>query len=57
MIPGYASAYFYARSVTRIQLQELKTKLENCFYAAGIATGCHVKITYAACGQIDGNDI
>jgi metal-dependent amidase/aminoacylase/carboxypeptidase family protein len=50
VIPGYASAHFYARSVTRIELQELKVKLEHCFYAAGIATGCQVKITYAACG-------
>lgn len=55
MIPGYASAYFYTRSVTRNQLTELKGKVENCFKAAALATGCTMKITWAPWGQIDGN--
>lgn len=54
MIPGYASAHFYTRSVTRDQLKELKEKVEKCFKAAALATGCTYKITWAPCGQIDG---
>lgn len=54
MIPGYASAYFYTRSVTRDQLKELKEKVENCFKAAALATGCTYKITWAPWGQVDG---
>ncbi|KAG2212110.1 hypothetical protein INT46_006027 [Mucor plumbeus] len=53
VIPGYASAYFYTRSVTRNQLTELKGKVENCFKAAALATGCTMKITWAPWGQID----
>lgn len=53
VIPGYASAYFYTRSVTRNQLTELKEKVENCFKAAALATGCTYKITWAPWGQID----
>ncbi|KAI9023776.1 hypothetical protein CLU79DRAFT_701090 [Phycomyces nitens] len=53
VIPDYASAAFYARSLTREQLAELKVKLENCFKAAGIATGCEVKLTWAASGPIE----
>ncbi|KAG1335824.1 hypothetical protein G6F62_006500 [Rhizopus arrhizus] len=39
VIPDYASAQFFVRATTRNQLQDLKTKLENCFKAAALATG------------------
>lgn len=54
MIPDYASAQFFVRATTRNQLQDLKTKLENCFKAAALATGCQIKISWSAQGQIDG---
>lgn len=53
MIPDYASASFYVRSVTRKQLAELKVKVENCFKAAALATGCQVKLTWAPYGPVE----
>ncbi|KAG0747728.1 hypothetical protein G6F60_005892 [Rhizopus arrhizus] len=57
VIPDYASAQFFVRATTRNQLQDLKTKLENCFKAAALATGCQIKISWSAQGQIDGKYI
>lgn len=54
MIPNYASAYFYGRSVTRAQLKELKVQLENCFKAAALASGCEIKLNWTPFGQLDG---
>ncbi|KAI8146365.1 hypothetical protein BJV82DRAFT_601512 [Fennellomyces sp. T-0311] len=53
VIPDYASASFLARSVTRKQLAELKSKLEDCFQAAAVATGCRVKLSWIARGPVD----
>ncbi|KAI9491851.1 hypothetical protein BDB00DRAFT_830887 [Zychaea mexicana] len=53
VIPDYASAKFYARSVTRNQLTELKAKLEHCFEAAAKATGCKMKVTWASKGVVE----
>ncbi|KAG1458854.1 hypothetical protein G6F56_006297 [Rhizopus delemar] len=51
VIPRYASAHFYARSITKYELIELKAKMENCFRAAAMATGCELKLTWA--GPVD----
>ncbi|CAO3699630.1 hypothetical protein G6F70_006036 [Rhizopus microsporus] len=53
VIPDHASAHFFVRALTRTELSNLKSKLENCFKAAAIATGCTVKFTWAPQGQID----
>ncbi|KAI8143704.1 hypothetical protein BJV82DRAFT_609127 [Fennellomyces sp. T-0311] len=53
VIPDYASAKFYARSVTKTQLAELKVKLEHCFQAAAQATGCQVKMTWSQNGLVE----
>lgn len=54
MIPAYSSAKFYVRAVTSDELAEFKPRVENCFRAAALATGCTYKLTWAPCGQIDG---
>lgn len=54
VIPAYASAKFYTRAVTREQLAEFKPRIENCFKAAALATGCTHKLTWAPWGEIDG---
>ncbi|GAA5816020.1 hypothetical protein MFLAVUS_009542 [Mucor flavus] len=53
VIPRYASAYFYGRSVTRAQLNQLKVQLENCFKAAALASGCEIKLNWTPFGQLD----
>lgn len=54
VIPDYAAGRMYARAVTRKQLAELKVKVESCFKAAAIATGCQVKLSWAPYGPVDG---
>ncbi|KAG0167256.1 hypothetical protein DFQ28_006384 [Apophysomyces sp. BC1034] len=51
VIPDYTSANFYARSVTRDQLKELSAKLNKCFEAAAVSTGCQVKLNWV--GAVD----
>ncbi|KAI7864591.1 hypothetical protein BDF14DRAFT_1731888 [Spinellus fusiger] len=53
VIPDYASASFMARSVTRKELDSLKERLENCFKAAALATGCDYKLTWSPLGATD----
>lgn len=54
MIPNYASAKLYARSLTKDQLTILKAKMENCFKAAAKATGCTVDMSWSPSGPTDG---
>lgn len=53
IIPAYASAHFYARSQTRSQLNELKPRLEKCFKAAALATGCTIKLQWGKLGPVE----
>ncbi|KAI9481584.1 MAG: hypothetical protein EXX96DRAFT_567309 [Benjaminiella poitrasii] len=53
VIPDYTSAHFYARSLTRNQLKELKPRVENCFKAAAIASGCEIKIKWSSMGPVE----
>lgn len=53
VIPAYASAHFYARSITKEQLKELKPRVENCFKAAALSTGCEVKIQWSKVGPVE----
>ncbi|KAG2222283.1 hypothetical protein INT45_006962 [Circinella minor] len=53
VIPDYASGDFLARAVTRTQLAELKSKIDKCFEAAAVATGCQVKIKWQPQGPTD----
>ncbi|KAI9252442.1 hypothetical protein BY458DRAFT_522994 [Sporodiniella umbellata] len=53
VIPDYTSAQFYVRASTRDLVSETKTKVENCFKAASLATGCQVKIAWSKEGQLD----
>ncbi|KAG2201834.1 hypothetical protein INT47_004391 [Mucor saturninus] len=53
VIPAYASAHFYARSITRNQLNDLKPRVENCFKAAALATGCNYKLQWGKLGPVE----
>ncbi|KAG0744510.1 hypothetical protein G6F57_007165 [Rhizopus arrhizus] len=53
VIPAYASAEFYARSLSKQDLIDLKAKMENCFKAAALATGSDLRLAWAAKGPID----
>ncbi|KAI8327957.1 hypothetical protein BC941DRAFT_445948 [Chlamydoabsidia padenii] len=53
VIPAYASARFYARSLTRDQLADLKPRMENCFKAAAKATGCTYNLSWAPDGPVE----
>ena len=44
IIPEEAALYFYARAPVVAELNQLKTKMMQCFKAAATATGCQVKI-------------
>ncbi|MFC4100103.1 M20 family metallopeptidase [Paenibacillus xanthanilyticus] len=43
VIPGYASAKFYARSASRPYTNELTEKLKRCAEGAALQTGCTLK--------------
>ncbi|KAI8976480.1 hypothetical protein BDB01DRAFT_727631 [Pilobolus umbonatus] len=53
VIPAYASVHFYARALTRDQLTGLKPKVENCFKAAALASGCTYKLAWASKGMVE----
>ncbi|CAO3588467.1 unnamed protein product [Absidia cylindrospora] len=53
VIPAHSAARFYARSVTRDQLADLKVRMENCFKAAAKATGCTYKMSWAPNGPVE----
>ncbi|KAH8550366.1 hypothetical protein BGW37DRAFT_499051 [Umbelopsis sp. PMI_123] len=50
IIPDYAAATFFVRSLKISQLEELKPRVEKCFEAAAVATGCKVKFTWKDVG-------
>ncbi|KAG2183819.1 hypothetical protein INT44_008830 [Umbelopsis vinacea] len=50
IIPDYASATFFIRSLKISQLDELKPRVEKCFEAAAVATGCKVKYSWKEVG-------
>ena len=45
IIPATSSASFGVRAPTQAELDVLRPKVENCFRAAALATGCKLKIT------------
>jgi len=53
IIPDYASGFWYARSITREQLKQLKSKMEDCFRAAAIATETEVKFAWGQEGIVE----
>jgi metal-dependent amidase/aminoacylase/carboxypeptidase family protein len=55
IIPDYAAATFFVRSLKISQLEELKPRVEKCFEAAAVATGCKVKFTWKDVGVTKGN--
>jgi metal-dependent amidase/aminoacylase/carboxypeptidase family protein len=54
IIPDYAAATFFVRSLKISQLDELKPRVEKCFEAAAVATGCKVKFSWKEVGVTKG---
>ncbi|KAF7732808.1 hypothetical protein EC973_000083 [Apophysomyces ossiformis] len=50
IIPDYTSAFFYVRTTTAADISRVMKKLEQCFEAAALATGCQVKWTWREIG-------
>ncbi|KAI8057618.1 hypothetical protein BDF22DRAFT_661695 [Syncephalis plumigaleata] len=45
IIPGHTSAHFFMRSDNMEDLDQLQTRVENCFSAAATSTGCTYSLT------------
>ncbi|KAI9499227.1 hypothetical protein BDB00DRAFT_224110 [Zychaea mexicana] len=50
VIPDYTSAFFFVRTTKYPQIGRLMHKMEECFKAAALATGCEVKWTWREIG-------
>ncbi|CDS06279.1 hypothetical protein LRAMOSA08807 [Lichtheimia ramosa] len=50
VIPDHTSAFFFVRTTKYNQIVRLMEKMENCFRAAAMATGCEVKWTWREIG-------
>ncbi|KAI9278664.1 hypothetical protein BDA99DRAFT_567348 [Phascolomyces articulosus] len=50
VIPDYTSAFFFVRTTEYQQIGRLMHKMEECFKAAALATGCEVKWTWREIG-------
>ncbi|RCH91763.1 hypothetical protein CU097_004931 [Rhizopus azygosporus] len=50
IIPEYTSAFFFVRTTKASQAGRLIKKMEDCFEAAALATGCQVKYTWREIG-------
>ncbi|KAI8099281.1 uncharacterized protein BX664DRAFT_320915 [Halteromyces radiatus] len=46
VIPAHTSAFFFVRTPKYTELKRVMDKMEGCFEAAAIATGCKVKWTW-----------
>ncbi|KAI9340346.1 hypothetical protein BD770DRAFT_399675 [Pilaira anomala] len=50
IIPAHTSAFFFIRTTKAHQAGRLQKKIEACFEAAALATGCEVKYTWREIG-------
>ncbi|KAI9310699.1 hypothetical protein BX666DRAFT_1869210 [Dichotomocladium elegans] len=50
IIPDHTSAFFFIRTTRFEQIGRLMEKMEDCFRAAALATGCEVKWTWREIG-------
>lgn len=60
VIPDYTSAHLYVRAKNVKRVNALVPKVENCFRAAALATGCEVKLTWretGVCKNVEQNSI
>ncbi|KAI9495260.1 hypothetical protein BDB00DRAFT_815357 [Zychaea mexicana] len=51
IIPDRTAGYFYVRAKTTNRVEELMEKVENCFKAAALATGCEVNMKWREAGM------
>jgi amidohydrolase len=48
IVPGHTSGSFYVRAADRAQLAEARERIDRCFQAGALATGCEVSIEMGA---------
>jgi amidohydrolase len=53
VIPGVAEARYFVRGTDAKKLKTLKEKVENCFRAGALATGCEVDVDWALADYLD----
>jgi amidohydrolase len=53
IVPSYVAMTWYVRSLTDERLEELSEKVQACFDAAALATGCTVEVTSIGCAYKD----
>ncbi len=46
IVPGYAKGAFYVRALKPWYLEELKKRVQGCFEAGALATGCEVHVDW-----------
>ncbi|KAI9489346.1 hypothetical protein BDB00DRAFT_876436 [Zychaea mexicana] len=51
IIPDRTAGYFYVRAANTDRVEELMVKVENCFKAAALATGCEVNMKWRDAGM------
>ncbi|ORY96144.1 hypothetical protein BCR43DRAFT_524292 [Syncephalastrum racemosum] len=60
VIPDYTAAHLYVRAKNVARVNALIPKVENCFRAAALATGCELKLTWretGVCKNVEQNSI
>lgn len=55
MVPDFTSGKFYIRAPSAARIEQLKVKVENCFKAAALSTGCEMKLKWRETGMCKGN--
>ena len=56
IIPDRTEGYFYVRAKTTARVEELMVKVENCFKAAALATGCELEYKWRESGMCKGKE-
>lgn len=55
IVPDEATGLFYVRAANATELAPLKKRVQNCFEAGALATGCTVEIRWAKVDYLDMN--
>ncbi|CDS12315.1 hypothetical protein LRAMOSA04510 [Lichtheimia ramosa] len=51
VVPDFTSGKFYIRAPSAARIEQLKVKVENCFKAAALSTGCEMKLKWRETGM------
>lgn len=53
IVPERASCRFYVRAADTAELAPLKARVQACFQAGALATGCRLELKWGACDYLD----